>query len=128
VGSETDGMGILRESMAYRTPARLCAVWPSRFGKKSDAFLLELISDPVKLADSVYGGRMGNRKGASDGYDTAGGMWVRTTGRYAVEKYCKALGGGGVGRQRPAFPRAGPSSRRGIQKWPGSWHCVRRGG
>lgn len=91
-GAETDGFSILRESMAYRTPARLRAVWPSRFGKKSDAFLLELIADPVKLADSVYGGRMGNRKGTSDGFDYRGGMWIQTTGRYAVEKYCKALG------------------------------------
>lgn len=92
VGAETDGMTILRESMAYRTPARLRAVWPSRFGKKSDAFLLELIADPVKLADSVYGGRMGNRKGTSDGYDYRGGMWLQTTGRGAVAKYCAKLG------------------------------------
>ena len=91
VGAETGGLTILRESMAYRTPARLRAVWPSRFGKKSDAFLLELIADPVKLADSVYGGRMGNRKGTSDGYDYRGGGYIQTTGRYAVEKYCKAL-------------------------------------
>lgn len=92
VCAETDGMTILRESMAYRTPARLRAVWPSRFGKKSDAFLLELIEDPVKLADSVYGGRMGNKKGTSDGFDFRGGMWLQATGRYAVEKYCKQLG------------------------------------
>lgn len=92
VCAETDGMTILRESMAYRTPARLRAVWPSRFGKKSDAFLLELSADPVKLADSVYGGRMGNRKGTSDGYDFRGGFWIQTTGRYAVEQYCKKLG------------------------------------
>ena len=92
VGAETDGMTILRESMAYRTPARLRAVWPSRFGKKSDAFLLDLIEDPVKLADSVYGGRMGNKKGTSDGFDFRGGGYLQTTGRYAVEAYCKKLG------------------------------------
>ena len=91
-GSETGGFTILRESMAYRTPARLRAVWPSRFGKKSDAFLLELIADPIKLADSVYGGRMGNRKGTSDGYDFRGGGFIQTTGRHAVETYCKKLG------------------------------------
>jgi predicted chitinase len=110
VGSETGGMGILRESMAYRTPARPCAVWPSRFGKKSDAFFIELIADPVKLADSVYGGRMGNRKGASDGYDTAGGMWIWTTGRYAVEKYCKALGAEASADSVLRFPVLAPAA------------------
>ena len=90
-GAETGGFVVLRESLAYR-PARLRQVWPSRFANKSDAYLADLCSDQVKLADSVYGGRMGNRKGTSDGYDFRGGGFLQTTGRYAVEKYCAQLG------------------------------------
>lgn len=90
-GAETGGFVVLRESLAYR-PARLRQVWPSRFRDKSDAYLADLCSDQVKLADVVYGGRMGNRRGTSDGFDFRGGGFLQTTGREAVEKYCKALG------------------------------------
>lgn len=90
--AETGGFTVLRESLAYRSPARLRAVWPSRFGKKSDAELAPLIADQVLMADAVYGGRMGNRKGTEDGYDYRGGYWLQTTGKSAVEKYCKQLG------------------------------------
>ena len=91
VYAETGGFTILRESMAYR-PARARQVWPARFRNVSDADLGRLCADPVKFADAVYGGRMGNRRGTSDGYDYRGGMWLQTTGRYAVEKYCKQIG------------------------------------
>jgi putative chitinase len=90
-GAETGGFVVLRESLAYR-PSRLREVWPSRFRDKSDAYLADLCADQIKLADAVYGGRMGNRPGTSDGYDYRGGMWLQTTGRYAVDKYCKELG------------------------------------
>lgn len=90
-GAETGGFVVLRESLAYR-PARLRVVWPSRFRDKSDDYLASLCTDQVRLADAVYGGRMGNRAGTSDGYDYRGGMWLQTTGRSAVETYCKQLG------------------------------------
>lgn len=90
-GSETGGFVVLRESLAYR-PTRLRQVWPSRFRDKSDAYLADLCADQVKLADVVYGGRMGNRPGTSDGFDYRGGLWLQTTGREAVEKYCRKLG------------------------------------
>lgn len=89
--SETGGFTILRESLAYR-PQRMRQVWPARFRNASDEYLASLCADQVKLADAVYGGRMGNRKGTSDGYDYRGGGWIQTTGRYAVEKYCEQLG------------------------------------
>ncbi len=90
-GAETGGFIVLRESLAYR-PARLREVWPSRFRDKSDAYLSSLCADQVKLADVVYGGRMGNRAGTSDGYDYRGGMWLQTTGRDAVDRYCRQIG------------------------------------
>lgn len=89
--AETGGFVVLRESMAYR-PARARQVWPSRFGRMSDGELSRLCADPVKFADAVYGGRMGNRKGTADGYDYRGGMWLQTTGREPVERYCGQLG------------------------------------
>lgn len=89
--AETGGFVVLRESMAYR-PARLRQVWPSRFAHTPEGALAALCADPIKLCDAVYGGRMGNRKGTSDGYDFRGGGFLQTTGRYSVEKYCKQLG------------------------------------
>jgi len=91
-GGETSGFAIVRESLRYRSVKRLREVWPSRFRRWTDAQLEELLRDEVKLADAVYGGRMGNKKGTSDGYDFRGGGWIQTTGRSAVETYCKACG------------------------------------
>jgi len=91
VGHETGGFTIIRESMAYK-PQRLREVWPSRFRNKPTAELKALCADPVKLADAVYGGRMGNRKGTSDGYDFRGAGFLQTTGRAAVELYARKLG------------------------------------
>ena len=91
VGSETGGLTIVRESLTYTTAARLRTVWPSRFRNKSDAELAHLLRNPVALGDAVYMGRMGNDK-PGDGYAYRGGGFIQTTGKYAVEKYCKMCG------------------------------------
>ncbi len=91
VGHETDGFTIIRESLSYKTPARLRAVWPSRFRNKSDSELAKYINDGLTLGDAVYGGRMGNNKGG-DGYAYRGGGFLQTTGKEAVNKYAAALG------------------------------------
>lgn len=74
---------IVEESLHYTTPARLIAVWPSRFrlpvsdgearadrfldGKRNPRFYLKA---PEALAEFVYGGRMGNGpEGSGDGFD-----------------------------------------------------------
>jgi hypothetical protein len=44
------------------------------------------------LGDWAYGGRMGNRKGTSDGYDFRGGGYIQTTGRQNVEHYATLAG------------------------------------
>jgi putative chitinase len=45
------------ESLTYTSAARIAQVWPSRFTVASaQAF----VRQPQKLANSVYGGRMGN--------------------------------------------------------------------
>lgn len=93
VGAETNYLQIVRESLTYTTQARLRAVWPARFRNKSDAYLQRYIRNPVALGAAVYGGRMGNAKAPShDGYLYRGGGFLQTTGKSAVEKYCKRCG------------------------------------
>lgn len=89
--AETGGFTVLRESLTYTTAKRLREVWPSRFRNKSDAELAHLLRNPVALGDAVYRGRMGNTA-SGDGYNYRGGGFLQTTGKYAVEKYCKACG------------------------------------
>jgi putative chitinase len=92
IGAETDGLTILREDMNYKTVARIRAVWPARTRKYSDAWIARnLIRKPVQLADFAYGGRMGNRKGTTDGFVYRGGSFMQTTGRFAVKQYADAL-------------------------------------
>lgn len=91
VGHETGGFTIIRENMNYR-PARARQVWPSRFRNMPEAELRRLCADPVRFSDSVYGGRMGNKKGTADGFNFRGAGFIQTTGRYAFEKYAKKVG------------------------------------
>lgn len=91
VGHETGGFTIIRENMNYR-PARARQVWPSRFRNMPEAELRRLCADPVRFSDSVYGGRMGNKKGTADGFNFRGAGFIQTTGRYAFEKYARKLG------------------------------------
>lgn len=66
------GAGLeMTESIAY-SAQRACAVWPSRFTDAADCYrkVGSFPGDPqfrVKLIDSVYGSRMGNRPGTHDG-------------------------------------------------------------
>jgi predicted chitinase len=94
VGGETNGLTILREDMNYKSVSRVRAVWPARTRRLSDTWIAQnLINNPPRIASWAYGGRMGNEPWPSqDGYDYRGGGWIQTTGRYAVEKYCRKLG------------------------------------
>lgn len=97
VGAETGGLTILRESLTYTTVKRIKEVWPARARSTTEADLAALVRNPVALGDWAYGGRMGNGKGTiakpnRDGYAFRGGGWIQTTGREAVERYCKKLG------------------------------------
>lgn len=92
VYEETGGFTEIRESMTYTSAKRLREVWPSRFGRKSDAELKHLLKAPKALAEAVYGGRMGNRPGTTDAYDTRGGGWFQSTGYGIVSGYCEKLG------------------------------------
>lgn len=89
---EANGFKELRENLNYKTIGALKRAWPSRFGHLSDAQCRVYLRNPVGLGNKVYNGRMGNRIGSNDGYDFRGGGWIQTTGRAAVEAYCKPLG------------------------------------
>jgi putative chitinase len=73
------------ENINY-TAKRACQVWPSRFSSEADCFAKvgSYAGDPdfrVKLIDSVYGGRNGNRPGTHDGSAFIGRGLSQVTGR-----------------------------------------------
>lgn len=67
----------LEECLSYN-PERLCAVWPSRFPTLASA--IPYAHSPRKLANFVYGGRMGNCE-ADDGWNFRGMGPPMLTGR-----------------------------------------------
>lgn len=86
LAAETGGLTILEESMNYTTAKRLMQVWPTRF--KTVASAQPYVRDPIKLAQKVYGGRMGNAPAPSlDGWNYRGGGMIQTTGRSAYAKH-----------------------------------------
>lgn len=76
---ETAGFTRLEENLFYTTSGRLRAVWPSRF--KSEAAARPYLRNPEKLANYVYGGRLGN-KAPGDGWKYRGSGLKNTTGLY----------------------------------------------
>lgn len=69
----------VRENMIYSSTAQLRKVWPSRFPTTASA--LPFVRQPVKLANHVYGDRLGNRAGTDDGFIYRGGGVDQLTGR-----------------------------------------------
>ena len=85
---ETGGLTIVRENMNY-TASRIRAVWPTR------PEAVRFARNPKALANSVYGGRMGNERDGTDdddGHRYRGGGLIQLTGRDSYERAGKALG------------------------------------
>ena len=76
---ESQGWKKYSESLNYK-PARLIEVFPKYFKSLADATSV-VNAGVVAIADRIYGGRMGNVKGTSDGYDFRGSGALMITGR-----------------------------------------------
>jgi len=86
----------ITENIHY-TPARACAVWPSRFHSVGDVYAKvgSWPGDPAfatKLMDNVYGDRMGNRPGTHDGSEFIGRGGLQLTGRDEYAQLAQATG------------------------------------
>ena len=78
---ETGGLRSLEENLSY-TAQRLTQVWPNRF--PTIAAATPFAKNPQKLANSVYGGRLGNFK-PDDGWTYRGSGLLQNTGRENFE-------------------------------------------
>ena len=77
---ESLGMTQLEESLYYRTPERIAAMWPTRFRTPADA--VPYLRSPQALANFVYANRNGNGDEASgDGWRYRGRGLIQLTGR-----------------------------------------------
>lgn len=96
---ESGEFAIKEENMNYRA-ARIHDVWPSRFPTIQSAIPYE--RNPQKLANKVYGGRMGN-DAINDGWMFRGRGFIQITGKESYFSYFnfKKSGGGYVFKENP---------------------------
>jgi putative chitinase len=85
---ESGGLQRLEENLNY-SAERLCAVWPARF--PTPAAAAHLARNPEALANSVYGGRMGNTM-PGDGWKFRGRGLKQLTGKANYIAYSQASG------------------------------------
>ncbi len=82
---ETGGkMQPVRENLNYTSAARIKATWPKRFPTIASA--KPYVRNPQKLANKVYGGRMGNT-GPNDGWIHRGDGLPQLTGKENFTKF-----------------------------------------
>lgn len=77
IGHESGGLQLREENLRY-SAARLTQVWPLRFPDLAAA--VPFAAAPEKLAEAVYGGRIGNDR-PGDGYRYRGRGFIQITGR-----------------------------------------------
>lgn len=88
VTQESGEFGHKSENMSYRAET-LVKVWPSRFPNIIAA--APYARNPEKLANYVYGGRMGNTD-QGDGWQYRGAGFIGITGKELYTKYAKYIG------------------------------------
>ncbi|MCK8785883.1 hypothetical protein M0638_16005 [Roseomonas sp. NAR14] len=90
-GHESGDLTALSENLTYTSADRLRKVFPSFF--VTGAYKAEgYVGQPQKLANLVYGGRLGNRPGTDDGWRFRGAGLVQLTFRSGFEGFGKAVG------------------------------------
>lgn len=81
----------LEENLNYTDPARLMAIFPSRFTRYETA--MQYVLQPAKLANRVYADRLGNGSEASgDGWAFRGRGLIQITGRDAYADFGADIG------------------------------------
>ena len=87
---ESENFTKLEEGLNY-SASRLMAVWPSRFPNLDMAN--QYANNPQKLANKVYGGRMGNgNEESGEGYAYRGRGLIQMTGKEAYANCGSGLG------------------------------------
>jgi len=86
---ETGGLSIQFENLNY-SPERLPKVWPSRFLPKGPLDPAEYAHNPQKLANEVYGGRMGNVE-PDDGFKYRGRGLLQLTSKQSYVEASKIV-------------------------------------
>jgi putative chitinase len=85
---ESGGLTLERESLSY-SASRMMQVWPSRFPTLASAE--PYARNPEKLANKVYGGRLGNNL-TGDGWTYIGRGPIQATGKENYARIGAALG------------------------------------
>lgn len=88
LGHESNGLTTREENLNY-SAARLMEIWPNRFPTLDIAKQYE--RNPEKLANFVYGGRMGNVN-PGDGYRFRGRGYIQLTGRETYREVGRVAG------------------------------------
>jgi len=78
----------MEESLNY-SAARLLKVFPNRIKTLEDAQRI-YASGRVAIADAIYGGRLGNKRGTNDGYNYIGRGLLQLTGRENYRAYAQS--------------------------------------
>jgi putative chitinase len=88
LGHESNGLTSREENLNY-SASRLMEIWPNRFPSMDVAKPYE--RNPEKLANFVYGGRMGNVN-PGDGYRYRGRGYIQLTGRETYREIGRIAG------------------------------------
>jgi putative chitinase len=116
---ESRGFVALEVGMVYRTPERICVMWPVRVPDLDTAE--RLVCAPQALANTVFAGLHGNGDGASgDGWRYRGRGLIRLLGRAT---YCAA----GTALQRPYEEQPDLVARPADACWAAAWFWQQRG-
>jgi putative chitinase len=113
VGHESGNLSRLEENLNY-SAQRLMAVWPSRFHSLGEAMRYE--HDPERLANLVYGGRMGNVNDG-DGWRYRGRGPLQLTG---ADNYRRAA----IAINRPLLDQPDLLTQPDVGAEVAAWHFV----